>query len=74
MTDVTLMRKAIHKMLNNYRVIILDQAYEHSINTDILFGIVKRTKKNARRWGSSQAENYRHVYLATSIAETSITT
>lgn len=46
MTDGSLLREAMtDRMLLQYNSIILDEAHERTINTDILFGIVKDAQK-----------------------------
>lgn len=46
MTDGSLLREAMSdRLMLKYSCIILDEAHERTINTDILFGIVKGAQK-----------------------------
>lgn len=54
MTEGILLREAMNdKMLGKYQIIILDEAHERTINTDVLFGIVKRVQKQRQEMGMS---------------------
>lgn len=52
MTDGILLREAtVDKYLKKYSLIILDEAHERTINTDVLFGIVKTIQQERKKAG-----------------------
>jgi ATP-dependent RNA helicase DHX37/DHR1 len=49
MTDGVLLREVAQDLLlNNYSAVIVDEAHERSVNTDVLIGVLSRVVKLRR--------------------------
>ena len=49
MTDGMLLRESMNdNKLSKYKVVILDECHERTLDTDILFGLIKEIMKNRK--------------------------
>ncbi|MCO5552201.1 hypothetical protein L7F22_005713 [Adiantum nelumboides] len=71
MTDGVLLRElAANFLLEKYSAIIIDEAHERSVNTDVLIGVLSRVVKlRAKRWieGESGAKPLRLIIMSATL-------
>lgn len=64
MTDGVLLREMMSDfMLNKYSCIIIDEAHERNINTDILIGMLSRALKLRREYHTKDSSKYKPLKL-----------
>ena len=66
MTDGVLLRETLREGdLDNYSAVIMDEAHERSLNTDVLFGILKKVRGATARDIVSRPRNLHQFQLST---------
>ncbi|MCO5585323.1 hypothetical protein L7F22_039256 [Adiantum nelumboides] len=69
MTDGVLLRElAIDFMLTKYSVVIIDEAHERSVNTDVLIGVLSRVARlRAKKWIAGEGNPLRLVIMSATL-------
>ncbi|PWN31763.1 P-loop containing nucleoside triphosphate hydrolase protein [Meira miltonrushii] len=69
MTDGVLLRElAIDFMLNKYSAVIIDEAHERSVNTDVLIGVLSRVARlRAKKWIAGEGKPLRLVIMSATL-------
>lgn len=66
MTDGMLLREAIgDPLLLRYTVVVLDEAHERTVHTDVLFGVVKTAQRKRRELNKVPLKVDGHFMLST---------
>lgn len=69
MTDGVLLRElAIDFMLNKYSAVVIDEAHERSVNTDVLIGVLSRVARlRAKKWIAGEGKPLRLIIMSATL-------